>query len=618
MPAPSPVSTSAPASGSVSGVARPTPPITGGVPPAAAITSAPQTVFTQPPPAPALTNTTNTTNTTKTATGSNLPPPTLQTGVMPFPKATMAVPLPAGTVKPGMPTVQIKPAPVPSTNLPLTTPSSTHPSSTPTPVGTQFGAQSPKPAGAKPTPLKAEIKKPPFWLFAVAGVVLLGLIGYLLFGAFGRSKPTSSTTGSKTDSATTKTSTGTQKTPVKVTTLTYWGLWEPAEVMTEVLKEFEAANPEYKVDYRKQSPQDYRERLQTAITSGNGPDLFRFHASWVPMLQSDLASLPSTTMTVADFKKTFYPVAETQLTLNGKILGVPLMYDGLALYYNKEMLQAAGALPPQTWAELKTLADSLTVPSDKAERSRGTLQRAGLAIGNATNVEHFGDIFGLLVLQNGGDLASPNSNEVRDALLFYTNFVKEDKVWSDAMPSSTVAFARGDVAMMFAPSWRALEIKAMNPSLDFGVASVPKLGEQRLGWATYWAEGVNSKSKNQEGAWALIKFLVQKENLEKFYTAASQTRAFGEPYSRQDLASSLAADPVLASILADAPTAESWYLNTKTHDNGLNDQLLRYYGDAINATLDGTDIATTLTQLNTGVTQVLRQYQVSQAPVSGI
>jgi multiple sugar transport system substrate-binding protein len=301
-------------------------------------------------------------------------------------------------------------------------------------------------------------------------------------------------------------------------------------------------------------------------------------------------------------------VATEQLTLNNKIVGVPLMYDGLSLYYNKEMLKAANVEPPKTWAELKALADSLTVPSNKAERGRGTLQRAGLAIGNATNVEHFSDIFGLLVLQNGGDLAQPNSTEVRDALLFYTNFVKEDKVWSDAMPSSTVAFSRGDVAMMFAPSWRALDIKAMNPELDFGVAPLPQLSDKRLAWASYWAEGVNAKSKNQTGAWTFIKFLSEPENLEKFYSAASQVRTFGEPYSRTDMAGSLSADPILGALLSDAPVATSWYLNSFTHDNGLNDQLIKYYGDAINATLDGTTVEETLETLDAGVTQVLRQY----------
>ena len=40
------------------------------------------------------------------------------------------------------------------------------------------------------------------------------------------------------------------------------------------------------------------------------------------------------------------------------------------------------------------------------------------------------------------------SKESQDALSFYTNFVKEDKVWDDKLPSSTVAFAIGYVAVM--------------------------------------------------------------------------------------------------------------------------------------------------------------------------
>src|SRR5690606_306277 len=105
----------------------------------------------------------------------------------------------------------------------------------------------------------------------------------------------------------------------------------------------------------------YRERLQTAIASGNGPDIFRFHASWTPMLRNELAPIPASIYSAGEYNSTFYPVAAKQLQLNGQLVGVPLMYDGLALYYNKEMLQAADAQPPTTWAELRTLATKLTI-----------------------------------------------------------------------------------------------------------------------------------------------------------------------------------------------------------------------------------------------------------------
>jgi hypothetical protein len=102
--------------------------------------------------------------------------------------------------------------------------------------------------------------------------------------------------------------------------------------------------------------------------------------------------------------------------------------------------------------------------------------------------------------------------------------------------------------------------------------------------------------------------LAEKTNQEKFFTAASQVRPFGEPYARQDMATTLAADSVLGSILADGPSATGWYLSSFTHDNGLNDQMIKYYGDAINATLDGKSVEEVLATLDTGVTKVLRQY----------
>jgi multiple sugar transport system substrate-binding protein len=526
------------------------------------------------------------------------------------PTAASAPSIPAAPLAPGMPKAASQFAASgqsPAKPLAPTTPGMSATPGAPTASGLPPAA----PPGAVPTAVrKPEVKKPPFWLFALIGVVVLAVLGYFGFQFL---NPTSSGSAGKSSGTTSGTSkAGVSKAPVKQTTLVYWGLWEPTEVMSEVISDFESAHPEYKIDYRKQSHKDYRERLQTAIASGNGPDLFRFHASWVPMLKDDLAAAPNTVMTAAEFKDTFYPVAEKQLVAANKVMGIPLMYDGLALYYNKEMLKAADAEPPQTWAELKTLADTLTVPSDKAERSRGKLQRAGLAIGNATNVEHFADILGLLILQNGGDPAAPTTPEVRDALLFYTNFIKEDQVWSEAMPSSTVAFARGDVAMMFAPSWRALDVKAMNPELDFGVTTVPKLGDQHIGWASYWAEGVNQKSKNQAGAWEFIKYMSSADVQKKFFSVASGTRSFGEIYSRQDLAKELQTDPVIASILTDAPVADSWYLSSFTHDNGLNDQLIKYYGDAITATVEDKNIDEVLATLATGTKQVLRQYGLSQ------
>jgi ABC-type glycerol-3-phosphate transport system substrate-binding protein len=395
---------------------------------------------------------------------------------------------------------------------------------------------------------------------------------------------------------------GTQQAAV---TLEYWGLWEPSEVMEAIFKEFESQNPGITVQYVSQSHRDYRERLQTAIASKTGPDLFRFHASWAPMLARELAPLPANVLTTTDFESAFYPVARAQLTINETIVGLPVMYDGLMLYYNKDIFQTAGIQPPKTWSELRTAAATLTI------REGDQIKRAGVALGNVSNVEHFSDILALLMLQNGAKLESPNSPEGRDALLFYTNFLTQDKVWSDIMPSSTVAFARGDVAMMIAPSWRAFEIQAINPSLQFATSTVPQLANERLTWASYWAEGVNALSTKQDAAWKLLQYMSSNATQKKLYAAQAQVRSFGEPYSRKDLADELATQPLVSPLLQDAPYARGWYMSSYTHDNGLNDQLIKYYADAVNAIITNKAIQEVLNTLSSGVQQVLTQYNLS-------
>ncbi len=468
----------------------------------------------------------------------------------------------------------------------------------PTPTPTTPPASG-KPAVAQP---KRSVLK--FLPVILGGLVFLAVLAFVAMRFLGGSSSQSADTS---DSGTAGTGNQPQRTtvPAQQATIEYWGLWEPSEILSSVITQYESDHPGVKINYTKQAHQNYRERLETAISSGTGPDLFRFHASWTPMLGAELAPLPSTFMSAAEYKSTYYPVASKQLQFNGQYVGVPLMYDGLALLYNKDILDTAGAQPPTTWAELSALASRLTV------RSGETIQRSGVALGNSANVEHFSDILGLLMLQNGADFTKPNSPEVRDALLFYTKFVRTDRVWNDTLPASTVAFARGDVAMVFAPSWRIHEIQARNPNIKIGVAPVPKLSEDRVAWATFWAEGVNAKSKSSAAALEFLKYLSSKEVLEKLYSEASKVRAFGEIYPRVDMADLIADSPLIAGYLQDAPYAVGWHLSSFTHDNGINDQLIQYYADAVTAVASGRSADDVLTTVDQGSKQVLRQYGVT-------
>lgn len=164
--------------------------------------------------------------------------------------------------------------------------------------------------------------------------------------------------------------------------------------------------------------------------------------------------------------------------------------------------------------------------------------------------------------------------------------------------------------MMFAPSWRAHDIAAQNPSLQFGTVPLPKLSENRLGWATYWAEGVSQQSKHKQEAWELLKYLSSSPILQQQYSQQASARSFGEIYPRKDIAGELANTEVVKSVLEDAPFAKNWYLNSYTHDNGINDKLIQYYTDAVNGILTGKRPEDVLVTLEQGTSQVLGQYNV--------
>jgi ABC-type glycerol-3-phosphate transport system substrate-binding protein len=154
-------------------------------------------------------------------------------------------------------------------------------------------------------------------------------------------------------------------------------------------------------------------------------------------------------------------------------------------------------------------------------------------------------------------------------------------VWNASFPTATETFARGDVAMMIAPSWRAHEIRAKNPNITFAVAPVPQIpGGDRVSWASYWAEGVSAKSEHKEISWQFLKYLSSADVQKKLHSDAKKERAFGELYSRVDLSSEQVTDPLTGAYYENAPYAKSWYLNGYTHDNGINDRIIKYYEDA--------------------------------------
>lgn len=380
--------------------------------------------------------------------------------------------------------------------------------------------------------------------------------------------------------------------------LTYWGLWEPKEVFQPLIEAYQQQHPQTKIDYQPREIERYFETVLTHLKEGMAPDIIRVHNTWVPYLRPYLSSIPEDVLSISEYEQRFYPVTKETLFRDGKYYALPLEVDTLGLIYNRSLFTQAGITqPPRTWDEFKVVSKKLT-----KKDATGNIIQAGAAIGFTTGIEHFNDLLGLLMAQNQVqfqnaqgqlifhlNLSAQGDNLAADVLSFYRLFQGENQVWNPAWPSAIEAFAQGKVAMIFAPSFRILDILALNPRLPLATAPVPQLTNnvsQQVNWASYWVEVVAKNSPHQEQAWQFLKFLTERENLKlMFQTASPQYRPFGEPYPRPDMADELSRNSYLQPFVQQATNAVSWNFVDGTQDRILNDRIKEILQTELNKNL---------------------------------
>lgn len=393
--------------------------------------------------------------------------------------------------------------------------------------------------------------------------------------------------------------------------LVWWGLWEDNKTVQPIIDDFQRSHPDITVEYVKQDPNQYRERLAARIKNGTGPDVFRFHNTWYPMLSDVLLPLPSDVITPDAFKKQYYPVMQKDLIQNGAIYGIPLDADTLALFVNTDLLRSLNVEVPSTWDDFVKAATKLTVKDQQ-----GKIKTAGAAMGEYRNITHAPEIVSLLMIQQGvnfKDLAG-SAQQAQDALNFYSSFERGNQtVWDDSLDESLLSFTQGNLAMYFGFSWDMIRMQQLNKNLSFRVYPVPNLYGRNTTIASYWVEGVSSKSPNRKAALEFMQYLTQKETLQKFYAEAAKIRGFGELYPRVDMADSLKDNQLVYPFVSQLNNATSTIFSSDTYDGetGLNSEANQYLQNAVNGVVNGgmspQSAVQTLTQ---GISQVLQQYGI--------
>lgn len=398
----------------------------------------------------------------------------------------------------------------------------------------------------------------------------------------------------------------------KEVTLTYWGVWEDAAVLQPIFDDFHRENPNIIIQYEKidvKTLGDYVKRLQTRTEEGNGPDVMRFHSSWLTQIQGILLPFPEDVVSETGLSTDYFKTVERDLKRDGAYYGLPLSIDTLALYINKDLLNNVGAQVPTSWDELESTARELTTVDG------GKIVSSGVAMGTYDNISHASDLIALLFLQNGAEIENiteDNMESAVSALQFYTRFSEgtDLAVWDQSMENSKVAFAGGKLAMYFGYSWDIFEINNFNPNLNFEVHPVPELFGTNSTIASYWAEGVSNKSKNPEEALKFIKFLGKNETLQKIYENQMKARGYGSPYPKKNLAELQKDNNKVYAFTQRADNAVSTYFASDTYDAGLNQEMNVYLGNAIRGILnDNISYSSAVETLGSGVRQVLEHYE---------
>ncbi len=373
---------------------------------------------------------------------------------------------------------------------------------------------------------------------------------------------------------------GLKERPPELFTLSIWGSEDEPELWQTIGQTYhEEVSPSATVEYIKKDPQTYETELLNALAAGRGPDVFLLEDTTLKNYQDKIYPLPDGSLDYQerDLKNVFADGALNAITDDsGALLATPLSLDTLALFYNRDYLNAANIpLPPATWEELVDQARILTKLS-----SVGGIQRSAIALGTATNVEHAADILAALIYQSGGAFISPAGTESAldgptavSALSFYTAFANSTRktyTWNAFFESSLRAFARGDTAMAIGYAADIAALATENPQLNFDVAPLPQSRDAKtpvtLGRIRLLA--IPRTSGNKEQAWRFLLWLQSKE-IQKTYTDA-----VGLPSARRDLIRSKPPQEYLATFYDQV-------LSAKTLPIALGDSLSSILRDTI-------------------------------------
>jgi multiple sugar transport system substrate-binding protein len=240
-------------------------------------------------------------------------------------------------------------------------------------------------------------------------------------------------------------------------TLDFWNpLNGPDRPAVEaVIEDFNASQDKITVKNNAQPSDVMYQKLLTAISSDDGPDLVAIHAGRIPNFADKGALQPVDDFYTdhAEEADAIIPNLASASKFQDANYGVPLNQATVLMYWNKDLFQAAGLdpeAPPTTWDEFAAMVPKLTVD----ENGDGKPEQYAIALSDHEGIP----VWQPFIWNNGGDVVSEDG---KTSMLAEPESLDAIQQWVDLVvdqQASPIGLGGADADKLFQTGKAAIEI----------------------------------------------------------------------------------------------------------------------------------------------------------------
>ncbi|MDO4632375.1 MAG: extracellular solute-binding protein [Eubacteriales bacterium] len=238
-------------------------------------------------------------------------------------------------------------------------------------------------------------------------------------------------------------------------------------------EDFNKDNPGIVLNAEVVSWNDIYTVVNTRIQGKNAPDILNIDV--FADYQADDLLLPAKDFVSEETYAKMYPAFLEQSEIDGTVWAVPDLASVRTMYYNKDILEAAGVDVPTTWDELLKACEAIKAYDD-------SIYPWGIDM----TTDEGQAAFAYYTWNNGGGFVDENgdwalnSDKNVEAIEFAVNMVSSGLTNTDPANETRYnlqdMFGTGQIAMLIAPNSLPTYIAAGGNEVNYGISAIPSNG----------------------------------------------------------------------------------------------------------------------------------------------